>query len=850
MPEDKFLYEKMDALADFGVLDLAIPNSIKSNLNPKFPLRPYQIEAFARFLHCYNKDFPGKQAPLHFLFNMATGSGKTLIMAGLILYLYEKGYRNFLFFVDKTNIVNKTRDNFLNPASSKYLYGKEIFAARRRVRIAPVESFAAANPNDINIHFTTIQGLHSRLTEQKENAVSFGDFARHKLALISDESHHMSAATRNRMELYEGTWENTASKIMAQNDANILLEFTATHDYGRAEMREKYKSQVLMRYDLRKFRNDKYSKEVFLLRSDFAQNERILQALVLSQYKREAAAKYGINLKPVILFKSQKVADSHAVKEEFHRMVGGLSAGQIAKIRRSEVSAIKRAFRFFGENGVSNANLAERLKSEFREKFCLSANDEAEKEKHQILLNSMEDANNPIRAVFAVQKLSEGWDVLNLFDIVRCHENRNSPKANTAEAQLIGRGARYFPFITAENAGRYRRKFDGDLKNELRVLEELHYHSINDNHYISGLREALVNEGVLDETEIIHEVKIKEKFKATALYKYGAVWLNERELKNYRGVKSFADLGVVRVNYEHVLSGGGGGEISAFSKNGGGAKSETAHDVKIKDIPRNVVECAIAENPFFAFDKLQRYFPKLSSMRGFTAQEYLGGLSITFRGGAGAEESRGEQLAAMRGLLEQIAREIREQDADYAGTKTFKREFVQKIFKDKTLKFSGGNPRLTGAEQFNELVAGKDWFAFDSFYGTDEEKNFIRLLDRKMGDLRQQYGDIYLLRNEGHFAIYNFADGRAFQPDFVLFMRGKTGDTAVYQIFLEPKGRFLEEHDKWKKDFLNEIRKEFSGKFLEWGGKKYRLVGVPFYSRENENDFFMRFEESLRAKKD
>ena len=54
--------------------------------------------------------------PLHLLFNMATGSGKTLIMAGLILYLYEKGYRNFLFFVNSTNIIEKTKDNFLNPS--------------------------------------------------------------------------------------------------------------------------------------------------------------------------------------------------------------------------------------------------------------------------------------------------------------------------------------------------------------------------------------------------------------------------------------------------------------------------------------------------------------------------------------------------------------------------------------------------------------------------------------------------------------------------------------------------------------------------------------------------------------
>jgi len=49
------------------------------------------------------------------LMHMATGSGKTMMMAGLIAYLYAKGYRKFLFFVNSTNIINKTRDNFLNP---------------------------------------------------------------------------------------------------------------------------------------------------------------------------------------------------------------------------------------------------------------------------------------------------------------------------------------------------------------------------------------------------------------------------------------------------------------------------------------------------------------------------------------------------------------------------------------------------------------------------------------------------------------------------------------------------------------------------------------------------------------
>ena len=53
---------------------------------------------------------------------MATGSGKTLIMAGAILELYRLGYRNFIFFVNTDTIIRKTKENFLNPNSSKYLF--------------------------------------------------------------------------------------------------------------------------------------------------------------------------------------------------------------------------------------------------------------------------------------------------------------------------------------------------------------------------------------------------------------------------------------------------------------------------------------------------------------------------------------------------------------------------------------------------------------------------------------------------------------------------------------------------------------------------------------------------------
>jgi hypothetical protein len=45
------------------------------------------------------------------------------------------------------------------------------------------------------------------------------------------------------------------------------------------------------------------------------------------------------------------------------------------------------------------------------EKKSLKKNDLAELVEQQFLLNSLEENNNPIRAIFAVNKLNEGWDV-------------------------------------------------------------------------------------------------------------------------------------------------------------------------------------------------------------------------------------------------------------------------------------------------------------------------------------------------------------------------------------------------------------------------------------------------------
>lgn len=93
---NQFLFEKLNNASEMGFLNKEMPDFLVSNLKENLKLREYQIEAFSRFFYYINQ-YPQKELPIHLLFNMATGSGKTLIMAGLILYLYNQGYRNFIF---------------------------------------------------------------------------------------------------------------------------------------------------------------------------------------------------------------------------------------------------------------------------------------------------------------------------------------------------------------------------------------------------------------------------------------------------------------------------------------------------------------------------------------------------------------------------------------------------------------------------------------------------------------------------------------------------------------------------------------------------------------------------------
>jgi len=839
-----FLYKIFDnPFARKELNATTLPSCIADNL--KFSIRAYQEEAFKRYVYLDKADFEEKpKKPYHLLFNMATGSGKTLIMAGLILYLYEKGYRNFLFFVNSNNIIQKTKDNFLNAQASKYLFNDKIVIDGKQILIKEVENFDEADIQNINMKFTTIQQLHIDLNNTKENSVTYEDFKDKKIVLIADEAHHLVAGTKSG-NLF-GSWENTVKEIHDANFENVLLEFTATIDTQTAELLKHYKDKVIYKYDLAQFRIDKYSKEINLIRSHYNEQERIIQALILNLYRQELATSNNINLKPVILFKAKRtIKESEQNKENFHKLIDDFSVVMVDKIQRtSTVPIVQKAFNFFAEKGISHSEIVKRTQANFKFENCLSANNDTEAEQNQILLNTLEDENNPIRAIFAVQKLNEGWDVLNLFDIVRLYEDRDGKdgkpgKTTISEAQLIGRGARYFPFALEVGQDKFTRKFDDDISNDLKILEELYYHTKEDSRYISELKKALVDTGIYEDDKNLEtkQLTLKPDFKKTNFYKEGQVFFNKKVPKNFENIKSFADLGVKKTNHRHTLSSGVGRKSLAlgFEMENPTAEHEIikSKDIKLTEIPKNVTRFALSQNPFFYFDNLSRYFPNVGSLSNFMdSKDFLASLEITFKGTTNRlkEISHFDYLQALNGLLQSIEADIRSNATEYEGS-DYIHTPIYKVFRDKEIKVQKNSERADGQEV---LVADASWYAYNANYGTSEEKKFVELFARRFEGLNQKFDEIYLIRNEREIKIFDKL-GRAFEPNFLLFCKQRDGEQMTFQVFIEPKGEHLKGYDKWKEDFLNEIKSE--QKTIKIHTDTYLITAAPFYNYESENEF-------------
>lgn len=846
-----FLFEKIDTLKEVGFYN-ELPQYIKDNLNPNFELRPYQESAFCNYI-TYFESSKLRHRPTQTLFHMATGSGKTLIMAGLMLYLYKRGYRNFLFFVNLSNIVRKTKENFLTQTSLKYLFAENLIIDGKRIKIKEVNNFQNTDENAINICFTTIQGLHSDMWSVKENSVSFDDFKDKKVVLISDEAHHLSASTKKQeKEEQENSrhWEYTVGRIFGANPENVLLEFTATCDVKNADILAKYENKIIFDYPLAKFREDLYSKEIKTLRTDSNVFDRSLQAVLLSQYRLKVFQDHRLDIKPVILFKSNRIKDNAENMAQFIKGISLLTGDKIREVFdtiRGQSPAMQESYDYFINNSISFEQLAQEIKEDFSAIHCISANDDKEVEKNQLLLNSLEDKSNPYRAVFAVDKLNEGWDVLNLFDIVRLYETRDGkngkPGAGTiSEAQLIGRGARYCPFQIDIEQPKYQRKYDNDIDNQLRICETLYYHCWNEPRYISELHTALREVGLDLEGIVTKRYKLKESFKADDLYRTGYVFTNERVLKSRNDVNELLPSVRNRMYAVNFAAGKGGEDVvleEVSSDNSVKTYQYITTFYEIASINYSAVNRALRQFDVFKFSTLKSYFPNIKSTYDFvTNKNYLGNIQIKITSKYQTPPMSIIYKACVN-VLSKIAMKVAAIEEVWEGTTEFKAHYLHELIKDKSVNYTpiagskGMSQNDASVGSYRLDLTSEDWFVFNDNYGTSEEKAFVRYFKDYVEDLRSKYNKIYLIRNERQIHIYSFDGGERFEPDYILYLCKNRADSVEQLIiFVEPKGAHLIDADKWKEDFLLTLKDKAIPTITFVDDNKYKIWGFHFFNTE------------------
>ena len=628
---------------------------------------------------------------------------------------------------------------------------------------------------------------------------------------------------------------------------------------------------MIFKYDLKEFRLDKYSKDVLFHLVDNELPTRMLQAIIISQYRKKIALKHGINLKPLVLFKSQKIAENKGNLDAFLDMLANLSVEQVQSQKNltandeEQKNILEKAFAFFEKSGLSFQDLIEELQEDFRRERLLVIDGKNKTSNNLVELNTLELPSNEIRAIFAVDMLNEGWDVLNLFDIVRLYDIRDGKttkngfvagNTTNAEKQLIGRGARYYPFVLDNQIEeKFTRKFDENENNELRVIEQLHYHSANNPRYISELKQVLRESGIFDDVNLEErELKLKESFKQTRTYTDGLVWMNKRlSYQEYveQRQESLLDTSFIPSSFEVSLQTSSTRDFEAFSEDDVFATDSinTLNFEFGKEITSNIVRAAINRNKQYTFKNLQKAFFGLSGVSAFI--EMLSKVNIIVESSLSqiSELTADQKLYIAEQLLYSIEKDIVPTEERFYGSANFESVPVREVFEENilrkyTVNVNGnaefGRSQKTKSEtEIFENIDQLDWYAYDDNFGTSEEKYLVRAIRELMNDLQEKWSDIYLLRNEKAVKIYSFDEGRAFEPDFILLANDKKVGNTSWQIFIEPKGsQFLDSNNTfknskegWKEKFLLQITERDDARTL-LDDERYRIVGLPFFNNE------------------
>jgi len=355
-------------------------------------------------------------------FALATGVGKTRLMAAIMVYLHRvKKVNNFFVVAPNRTIYEKLKRDFNLSYWEKYVFsGLHDFTTQPH--IIDGDNFNSFRPEryradsiftKVNIHIFNIAKLtHGRGKEAEMARVmrlheilgqSYFDYLRSlpDLCVMMDESHHYHA-------------EQGFGVI---NDLNPLIgvEFTAT---PRIQGSKADFKNVVYEYSLAHALNDEMYVKVPVVwtRRDFDPNQ-----YTSEQLDHEKLID-GIKLH----------IDTKAKLDVYARSNGRSIVKPFVLVVAKDTTHSGQIRDFLTSDQFYNGYYADRVLE------IHSKQGKAESDENTELLLSLEHPDNKIEIVIHVDKLKEGWDVTNLYTIVPLRASASE----TLTEQTIGRGLR------------------------------------------------------------------------------------------------------------------------------------------------------------------------------------------------------------------------------------------------------------------------------------------------------------------------------------------------------------------------------------------------------------------------
>ncbi len=379
----------------------------------RFDLREPNARAFHTVVVALANGYD-PEVPL--VLDLATGAGKTYIIAALVEYLREQGIHDVLIVTPSTVVQDKTVANF-SEGDPKYIEGSlsSPFAVTPNDYDTwrPSSTMATVFSNDAEPVQLFILNVHQLTAPKESEGDTTGDTKdaqRRAFRKFRENSGNLHEYLRRREDLVVIADEHHLYSDSAQAFQAGIRDLSPAAVVGLTASASDY-DHVIFRYPLRRAIQEKYVKRPVLAfrRGGYGDESE-------EQQLRDAVALLGVKQKHY---------------EAYHRSQPGIPEVNAALFvqcadvaHATQVAALLRGPEFFGsENAVLQVD---------------NQHDDAPTLKR---LREMDQPHSPVRGVVSVNKLKEGWDVKNVAVMVTLR----AMTSDVLTQQTMGRGLR-LPF--------------------------------------------------------------------------------------------------------------------------------------------------------------------------------------------------------------------------------------------------------------------------------------------------------------------------------------------------------------------------------------------------------------------